>query len=180
MAYMLYKYIRRKIKENNDKKAAHNITDESHLTPEFSPVGAPNPEPQETFLPGEGSHLVQPRLEEPNPAKRIEKSRNSDDEARRMRAYRWRMILGLILPNFLASVDVTIVAPAIPTISSHFSTCPFRPVGTKLIIKIIFLGVSTGSWQPTLSHSPPSCRHRVRLLMYTVATSHFNSRWFGS
>ena len=29
--------------------------------------------------------------------------------------------MGLILPNFLASVDVTIVAPAIPAISSHFS-----------------------------------------------------------
>ena len=41
---------------------------------------------------------------------------------------RWKLILALFLPNFLASLDVTIVAPAIPAISSHFglSTLPSR------------------------------------------------------
>jgi hypothetical protein len=41
-------------------------------------------------------------------------------EARRRRIRQLKLMLGLVLPNFLAAMDVTIVAPAIPLISSHF------------------------------------------------------------
>ncbi|PGH19189.1 hypothetical protein AJ80_04160 [Polytolypa hystricis UAMH7299] len=37
------------------------------------------------------------------------------------RVYRWKLIVGLLLPYFLASVDVTIVATALPFIASHFN-----------------------------------------------------------
>ncbi|KAF2691164.1 MFS general substrate transporter [Lentithecium fluviatile CBS 122367] len=117
MAYMLFKYIRRKVKESGRKEAALNITDNSHLTPEFH-HGAPEPEEHES-LPGNATQHTP--TEKPISAESHHDSRKLNDEARKMRAYRWRMILGLILPSFLASVDVTIVAPAIPTISSHFN-----------------------------------------------------------
>jgi hypothetical protein len=42
------------------------------------------------------------------------------EETRRRRRYRWKLIFGLFLPYFLASVDTTIVATALPTIASHF------------------------------------------------------------
>jgi MFS family permease len=42
-------------------------------------------------------------------------------EARKRNIRQWKLLIGLLLPNFLASVDVTIVAPAIPLISSDFS-----------------------------------------------------------
>ncbi|EEP81793.1 conserved hypothetical protein [Uncinocarpus reesii 1704] len=37
------------------------------------------------------------------------------------RVYRWKLIFGLLLPYFLASVDLTIVAAALPFIASHFN-----------------------------------------------------------
>jgi hypothetical protein len=37
------------------------------------------------------------------------------------RVYRWKLIGGLLLPAFLASVDLTVVATALPFIASHFS-----------------------------------------------------------
>lgn len=120
MAYMLFKYIRRKVKENKEKKAAHDITCESHLTPEFHSTESGKSERHDT-LPREVAHHADAGLETPTGPESTEESRRHNAEARRMRAYRWRMILGLILPNFLAAIDLTIVAPAIPTISSHFS-----------------------------------------------------------
>ena len=38
----------------------------------------------------------------------------------RRRKYRWKLIAGLVLPFFLASVDLTIVASALPFIASYF------------------------------------------------------------
>lgn len=121
MAYMLFKYIRRRVKENNERKAAHNITDDSHLTPEFNPTEGLQSNRHESIPSAASTHHAQSRVEKPTPAEGTEESERFKAEARRMRAYRWRMIFGLILPNFLAAVDVTIVAPAIPAISSHFS-----------------------------------------------------------
>ncbi|ODH21702.1 hypothetical protein ACO22_05625 [Paracoccidioides brasiliensis] len=37
------------------------------------------------------------------------------------RVYRWKLIIGLLLPYFLASVDLTIVASAMPFIASYFN-----------------------------------------------------------
>ncbi|KAI9732875.1 MAG: hypothetical protein M1834_003815 [Cirrosporium novae-zelandiae] len=42
-------------------------------------------------------------------------------DKRRRRIYRWKLIGGLMLPYFLASVDTTIVATALTTIASHFN-----------------------------------------------------------
>lgn len=131
MAYMFYKYIRRRVKESKAKKAAHDIADESHLTPEFRPVPASQTEKNET-LPHDGTSDTPPRPQDQPPAQSKQESERYNEEQRKLRAYRWRMILGLILPNFLAAVDVTIVAPAIPAISSHFSMPLCPTLGTKL------------------------------------------------
>ena len=48
-------------------------------------------------------------------------SEERKEEARKRNSLQWKILLALILPNFLAAVDVTIVAPAIPLISAHFS-----------------------------------------------------------
>ncbi|KZF21408.1 major facilitator superfamily transporter MFS-1 [Xylona heveae TC161] len=37
------------------------------------------------------------------------------------RVYRWKLIIGLVLPFFLASLDLTVVATALPFIASHFN-----------------------------------------------------------
>lgn len=51
------------------------------------------------------------------------------------RVYRWKLIAGLVLPDLLSSLDLTIVATATPFISSHFSKSlpPLRALlGRKL------------------------------------------------
>lgn len=49
-------------------------------------------------------------------------------EKHRMRVYRWKLIIGLLAPYLLASLDLTVVATALPFIASHFSelTQPIR------------------------------------------------------
>ena len=42
-------------------------------------------------------------------------------EAKRARVYRWKLILSLLIPNMMASMDTTITATAMPIIASHFS-----------------------------------------------------------
>lgn len=39
---------------------------------------------------------------------------------KRARAYRWKLIVSLVIPNIMASMDLTIIATALPTIASHF------------------------------------------------------------
>ena len=41
-------------------------------------------------------------------------------ETTRRRKYRWKLIAGLILPNFLASIELTVLAAALPFIASFF------------------------------------------------------------
>jgi hypothetical protein len=61
-----------------------------------------------------------------------ENSRNSKtcplckQEKRDARKYRWKLIIGLLLPYLLASLDLTVVATALPFIASHFSN--FTPL----------------------------------------------------
>lgn len=47
------------------------------------------------------------------------------------RVYRWKLIVGLMLPHFLASIDLTIVAAALPFIASDFSTFPLPNEGIQ-------------------------------------------------
>jgi hypothetical protein len=42
-------------------------------------------------------------------------------EEKRARIYRWKLILSLLIPNMMATMDLTITATALPTIASHFS-----------------------------------------------------------
>ncbi len=44
-------------------------------------------------------------------------------EKKRARTYRRKLIFSLMVPNMMASMDITIVATALPTIASHFSMC---------------------------------------------------------
>lgn len=46
------------------------------------------------------------------------------EEKRQARVYRWKIILSLLIPNMMASMDLTITAAALPIIASHFSTLP--------------------------------------------------------
>lgn len=51
-------------------------------------------------------------------------------EKKRAKAYRWKVLVSLIIPNIMASMDLTIIATALPTIASHF--CESRQcVGPK-------------------------------------------------
>jgi hypothetical protein len=42
-------------------------------------------------------------------------------EKKQARIYRWKLILSLLIPNVMASMDLTITASALPIIASHFS-----------------------------------------------------------
>ncbi len=42
-------------------------------------------------------------------------------EKKRDKKYKWKLILALLIPNMMASMDLTITASALPIIASHFS-----------------------------------------------------------
>jgi hypothetical protein len=114
MAIYLFKLIRRKLREREAQKAIPT-TDDSHLVPEpasgqelqsFSNQHSHGPSQDST-----GSHINFLTSEE---------TARQKAEARQRSIRQWKLMLGLVLPNFLAAMDVTIVAPAIPLISSHF------------------------------------------------------------
>ena len=41
-------------------------------------------------------------------------------EKKRARIYRWKVLLSLVMANMMGSMDLTIIATALPTIASHF------------------------------------------------------------
>lgn len=114
MAFLLYRYLRKKYTNRQAAKSAPSTADEGHLVPGSSP--GQKPERFESVLDSENA--TQARTD--TGVNREENARIKA-ETRKIRIYRWKMIIGLLLPNFLAAVDVTIVAPAVPVISSHFS-----------------------------------------------------------
>jgi hypothetical protein len=126
MAFLLFRFVRRKIREHKAKDAIPNTKDseliDSHLVPEVAP-GQHQQQHQVLFegqqVDGTGRYttLAKSHAEAVN----AEEAAWHKEEDRRRKIRQWKLMLGLALPNFLASVDVTIVAPAIPLISSHFS-----------------------------------------------------------
>src|SRR5690242_5313601 len=112
MAIWLYRTIRKKARENAAKKAVPT-TDESNLVPEI-PEGHPNThqhrhDASQSSRNGDIGGIT------------AEEAARNKEQARKQSIRQWTLLLGLVLPNFLAAMDVTIVAPAIPLISSHFS-----------------------------------------------------------
>ncbi|CAN9377304.1 unnamed protein product [Alternaria alternata] len=114
MAIYFFKLVRRKLREREAKKAIPT-TDDSHLVPEPASgqelQGYPNRHSHGLSQDSTGSHINFLTPEE---------AAQQKIEARRRRTRQLKLMLGLVLPNFLAAMDVTIVAPAIPLISSHF------------------------------------------------------------
>jgi hypothetical protein len=119
MAFLLVRFIRRKYAENKAKKAP-STNEDSHLVPEAAQGESKhemtnriyNGLEVETQQSANGGHFNSLTAEE---------AARQKEESRRRSKRQWKLMIGLALPNLLASVDVTIVAPAIPLISSHFS-----------------------------------------------------------
>ena len=119
MAIYLFRLIRGKFRENQAKKAIPT-TDESHLVPDLT--SGRGQQKLENSDPTHGQPAIQSSTPSQINSLTPEEAARQKEEARKRTARQWNLMIGLILPNFLASVDVTIVAPAIPLISSHFST----------------------------------------------------------
>ncbi|KAF1930662.1 MFS general substrate transporter [Didymella exigua CBS 183.55] len=118
MAIWLYRQARGAIRGHQAKKAKKTVptTEDSHLVPE-------TPAPQKQYKRhdrGNGIDLSSPRTSHSRTDRSKETSQAKED-ARQRNIQQWKLLIGLILPNFLAAVDVTIVAPAIPLISSDFN-----------------------------------------------------------
>ncbi|KAL2864021.1 putative MFS multidrug transporter [Aspergillus lucknowensis] len=105
MAYYMYK----KIKASRAAKAQADIPLDNQL-----------PNPYERISLQDASALL---ASDPGPAAQ-EKTASSPEiaaEKRRRRVYRWKLIGSLFLPYMLATIDLTIVATAVPFIASHFN-----------------------------------------------------------
>ncbi|CAO2650354.1 Nn.00g016460.m01.CDS01 [Neocucurbitaria sp. VM-36] len=112
MAIYLFRLIRGKIREHKAQKEL-STTGDSHLVPECEIKH----EQRKTH---EGLDSTTSTHNHADPVT-SEEAAQDKAEARRRAIRQWNLMLGLALPNFLAAVDVTIVAPAIPLISSHFN-----------------------------------------------------------
>lgn len=147
MAFYLFKLVRRKIKESQAERAV-STTDDSHLVPN---VAGHHQKLNSSDLTQSATELDSLARHRDDSIDKEQVARQKED-ARKRTARQWKLMLGLALPNFLASVDVTIVAPAIPLISSHFSTSKtsnHNYINTNTP-QIISPEASTGSSPPTL------------------------------
>jgi hypothetical protein len=135
MAIFLFKFIRRKVKENQALKESQALkehqaqqavptTDDTHLVPEVVPSQGRNKAHHNDNTEHAYAGIA---VAKASPAASIDLQAAilHKEEARQRRIRQWKLMLGLALPNFLAAVDVTIVAPAIPQISSHFGRLIF-------------------------------------------------------
>lgn len=115
MAIWLFRQARGAIREHQAKKAVPT-TQDSHLVPETTAS-------QKEHKRYDSENGIKPSSSRASQsiAEHTEKTVQEKAEARRHNIAQWKLLIGLILPNFLSAVDVTIIAPAIPLISSHFS-----------------------------------------------------------
>ena len=125
MAIYLFRLIRGKVREHKAQKEIPT-TEDSHLVPEYDAK-------QKQRKTHGGSDSTTSTHNHVDPVTAEEAARDKA-EARRRTIRQWKLMLGLALPNFLAAVDVTIVAPAIPLISSHFSTPPPRSCNSIIVM----------------------------------------------
>jgi hypothetical protein len=160
MAIFLFKFIRRKLREREAQKAVPT-TDDSHLVPEY----APGNELQDTSYShhhgpsadSTGSHIYFITPEE---------AARQKGESRRRSIRQLKLMLGLALPNFLAAMDVTIVAPAIPLISSHFGmSVAFDNLQASLMHR----------FRPTIRKLQLDCC-RIHTYIYHVCASFWTAR----
>jgi hypothetical protein len=131
MAFVLFKFVRRKIRDSGAKEAISTTKDsklvESYLLPEV----APGQKHQQSSPQHDTEHDMAGSMRFADShveALSAEEVARHKVEARRRNIHQWKLMLGIALPNFLAAVDVTIVAPAIPLISSHFSMSIFTTI----------------------------------------------------
>ena len=115
MAYLLYKHIKNK----RANRATAPIEPE-HSVPDIPGGNKTNPEKPQALIDQNQTH-GDDSTNSKAPVVDAKETVRIKVETSRRRKYRWKMVAGLILPNFLASVDTTIVAPAVPIITSHFS-----------------------------------------------------------
>lgn len=117
MAIWLYRQVRGAIREHQAKKAV-STTENSHLIPEIGYLNG-----KHTRQDTENDIQLGSYRASGGPIENS-KSDTEKEEARQKNLQQWKLLVGLMIPNFLAAVDVTIVAPAIPLISSDFSSLP--------------------------------------------------------
>ncbi|KAF1364890.1 hypothetical protein EJ07DRAFT_161867 [Lizonia empirigonia] len=113
MAIWLYRQARSAFREHQAKKVI-TTADDSHLIPQTTTSqiqhhGVDSDNGIELGSPRASHGLIEHLKDDAQ-----------EKEIRQRNIQQWKLLIGLILPNFLAAVDVTIVAPAIPLISSHF------------------------------------------------------------
>lgn len=127
MAIWLFRKARGAIREHQAKKAIPT-TEDSHLVPETV-----LPQDQhDRYVSNSAIELNFPRTS--HSVDRSKENVQAKEAARQRNIQQWKLLLGLVLPNFLAAVDVTIVAPAIPLISSDFSSSSFHSYNTIVLI----------------------------------------------
>ncbi|KAJ4352889.1 hypothetical protein N0V95_003864 [Ascochyta clinopodiicola] len=114
MAIWLFKQARGAFREHQARKAV-TTTDDSHLVPETPSTHTQHKRPDSEHDIELGSPRASHSLIGQSTITAQEQA-----ESRQREIQQWKLLIGLVLPNFLAAVDVTIVAPAIPLISSDF------------------------------------------------------------
>ncbi|KAF2496036.1 MFS general substrate transporter [Lophium mytilinum] len=118
MAYFLYKYLKKRAARRKAGQTP-DTAEPGSLMPDVP--GAQHQKPAKTHngLVQEGSATT--ASNSPQPVVDEQEAARVKAETTARRKHRWIMIVGLILPNFLAAADATIIAPAVPIISSHFN-----------------------------------------------------------
>ena len=120
---MIYLYRKaQKAKKEKAEREARQFAVEVQSNPGADGATATHPEHAAAAGPVEKSTPEEPTESELDPA-----------EKKRLRNYRWKLIIGLCGPFTLQGLDTTIIASALPYIATDFSTSP-RSVSTELAL----------------------------------------------
>lgn len=124
---IFFPYLKKKKKSPKPCRHQLQMQDVSNETSAPKPPEGPSTD-QTLLVPSGAASAPSPRpspsssLSEQQPPQFSGPCPQCKQEKHDTRVYRWKLVGGLLLPHFLASIDLTIVAASLSFIASHFST----------------------------------------------------------
>jgi hypothetical protein len=153
--YFAYKHAREKYKERRQLQAqpVGELANGSAQLNQDTAVEARNGEGTNAMkVPtiASGAEIGRAPEAKETPVNNVSKTKKEDEppyedlaEKKRRRKYRWKIIFGLLAPFTLQSLDMTIIASALPYIATDFGEC--SPLSVPCLYPTTPLPVSPGS-----------------------------------
>lgn len=154
MAYFLFqKFKGIRERENSPGHVAHQTTNNNQQRLSAQNIELARYENLDGIEPGHHAQILSPIQTHD----KLHRKDNSEDLNKAANIYRWKLILGLLLPFSVQALDLTIIAPAVYFIASDFSQYPREFASASSILTNLDRPASPFKLD-TLSLQPLQCR----------------------